>query len=105
INVGRNGVAAAGSFRPRRRSSLTSRSCNVPLARSTRPLASGLRAQRGAVLGAREGGGAGAPNRHHPAPPRRAVAGLNVEDTQPVAVERHRLAMSLEVAAGRAEVV
>src|SRR2546427_2890753 len=38
MNTGRNGAAAAGSLRPRSRSSLTRRSCNVPLARSTRPL-------------------------------------------------------------------
>ncbi len=45
MKIGRNGSASAGLEIPRRRSSLTSRSCSVPLARSTRPFAWGLLAQ------------------------------------------------------------
>ena len=42
-------------------------------------------------------GAAGAAELRQPSAARRAVAGLHVEDTQPVAVERHRLAVPLEV--------
>ena len=45
----------------------------------------------------------GAPALGEPGAALGAVAGLDVEDAQPVAVERHRLAVPLEVAPGRLE--
>lgn len=42
MNVGRNALAASISDNPRNRTSLTSLSCRVWLARSTRPLACGV---------------------------------------------------------------
>src|SRR5438552_16491431 len=53
MKTGRKGSAAAGVERPRRRSSLTRRSWSVPLARSTRPFACGLLAQRLSMLRSR----------------------------------------------------
>src|SRR3989449_6204095 len=47
----------------------------------------------------------GAAELGEPGAPLGAVAGVDVEDTQPVAIERHGLAVTLEVAPGRVEVI
>src|SRR5437016_2094122 len=47
----------------------------------------------------------GAAELGEPGAPLGAVAGVDVEDTQPVAIERHGLAVALEVVPGRVEVI
>src|SRR5439155_4012610 len=86
---------------PRSRSSFTRRSCRVPFARSTRPLACGLLAQRLSMLSSRSA----RPNWGETRPALGAIARLDVKDAQPIAVEGHRLPVTLEVAAGGAEVI
>src|SRR5216684_2878660 len=89
------------------RNSLTRRSCKVLLARSTRPFACGVLAQRMSMLSA---------CRERPncvMPPAFAGAGsaldcpggIDPKDAVLVAVERDRLTMRLEILAGRLEVV
>src|SRR6516164_5890932 len=70
---------------PARRSSLTSRSCSVPNARSTRPFACGLLAQRMSMFS--------------------SLSALHPKNAVLVAVERNRLAMRLEIAARRTEII
>src|SRR5437867_2128754 len=101
MNAGRNGAAATGSSSPRKRSSFTRRSWRVPLARSTRPLASGLRAQRRLDIERAQG----AAELREARATLGALAGAHVEDAQPIAVEGHRLPVLLEVTARGAEVV
>ena len=101
MKTGRKASASAGLEIPRRRSSLTSRSCSVLLARSTRPFAWGLYGAETVDVEVPQR----APELRAPGAALGAVAGLHVKDTVPIAVERHRLAVALEVAPGGVEIV
>src|SRR3954469_22341540 len=85
---------------PARRISLTSRSCRVPLARSTRPLAWGALAQMMSMFS----WSSARPNWVMPSPP---AASLRLTRNTPVLVrvERHRLAVALQVGPRGLEVV
>src|SRR6266478_3416222 len=107
MNPGSQAFAAAIDETPASRSSLTIRSCNVPNARSMRPFACGLLAQMMSMFSANSA----RPN--WVTPPAFAGAGsaagsvlaVHPEDAVLVAVERDRLAMLLQIGAGRPEVI
>src|SRR6266849_2772207 len=107
MNPGSHAFAAAIDDTPASRSSLTIRSCNVPNARSRRPFACGLLAQMMSMFSANSA----RPN--WVTPPAFAGAGsaagsvlaVHPEDAVLVAVERDRLAVLLQIGAGRPEVV
>src|SRR3954467_15699307 len=81
---------------PARRSSLTNRSCNVPNARSTRPLACGLLAQRISMFSSVRA----RPNCVAPSPPAASLAftpeHLSVYETSPELREREAFEEKLE---------
>src|SRR5882724_12666072 len=100
MNPGSHALAAAIDDTPASRSSLTIRSCNVPNARSMRPFACGAvgtndvdveRQQRTTKLGHTVAAG--------------SVFAVHPEDAVLVTVERDRLAMLLQIGAGRPEVI
>src|SRR5216684_8375751 len=107
MNPGSQACAAAIDDTPASRSSLTIRSCNVPNARSMRPFACGLLAQMMSMFSANSA----RPN--WVTPPAFAGAGsaagsllaVHPEDAVLVAVERHRLAMLLQIGADCPEVI
>src|SRR5213079_1666857 len=76
------------------------RSCNVPNARSMRPFACGLLAQMMSMFSANSA----ATELGHAVAPGSLLA-VHPEDAVLVAVERHRLAMNLQIGAGRPEVI
>ena len=92
MNDGISAFAASIVEMPSSRSSLTSRSCSVRCARSTRPLAAGVFAQIPSMLSSSRA----RPNCVWPSPP---VADLRFapEDTGLVTVERQRLAVTLQI--------
>src|SRR4029077_19530452 len=100
MNPGSHRFAAAIDDPPANRSSLTIRSCNVPNARSMRPLACGLLAQMMSMFSANSA----RPNWVTPSPPTSLLA-VHPADAVLVAVERHRLAVRLQIGAGRPEVI
>src|SRR5882672_9114919 len=99
MNSGANALPASIVEIPRKRSSFTSRSCNVLFILSTRPFACGELAQMMSMLSSVSA----RPNCVTP-PARRALV-VDAEDAMPVAVEGHRLAVALKIGAGRGEVV
>src|ERR1700694_4899799 len=96
MNPGSHAFAAAIDDTPASRSSLTIRSCNVPNPRSMRPFACGMFAQMMSMFSANSA----RPNWVTPSPPT-----VHPEDAVLVAVERHRLAMLLQIGARRPEVI
>src|SRR5205809_206261 len=100
MNPGSHAFAAAIDDTPASRSSLTIRSCNVPNARSMRPFACGLLAQMMSMFSANSA----RPNWVTPSPPAASLL-FDPEDAVLVAVERHRLAMRLQIGSGRPEVI
>src|SRR5436190_10095330 len=99
MNAGRNAFAAAIDAMPASRSSLTRRSCSVPKARSTRPLAWLELAQMMSMFSACSA----RPNWVMPSPPS-APGWLTRKTPCFVAVERHRLAPGLQISAGGVEI-
>ncbi len=100
MKPGSHAFAAAIVDMPARRSSFTSRSCNVPNARSTRPFACGLLAQMMSMFSS----DSTRPNCVMPIAAHR-VLGVHPENAVLVAVKRHWLAVRLQIGAGRAEVI
>ena len=91
MNAGSRALPSARVAAPASRNSLTSRSCKVLLARSTRPLA-GLELAQMCVQSPAELGHAVAAERARVVDPKHPML---------VAVERHRLAPGLQIGAGR----
>src|SRR5271156_2657382 len=100
MNPGSQAFAAAIDETPASRSSLTIRSCNVPNARSMRPFACGLLAQIDVDVQRQQR----APELGHPLTGGSVLA-VPPEDAVLVGVERDRLAMLLQIGAGRPEVI
>src|ERR1700716_1614859 len=90
MNAGRNALPAAMLSTPHRRISFTNRSCSVPLARSTRPLACEELAQMMSMFSACRA----RPNWVMPSPP---IASFLLTRNTLVGIERHRLAMALQI--------
>src|SRR5437667_10360250 len=102
MNPGSHAFAAATDDTPASRSSLTIRSCNVPNARAMRPFACGLLAQMMSMFSANSA----RPNWVTPLRSQgQALPPVHPEDAVLVAVERHRLAMRLQIGAHRPEVI
>src|SRR5690349_12642815 len=99
MNPGSHAFAAAIDEIPASRSSLTMRSCNVPNARSMRPLACGLLAQMMSMFSANSA----RPN--WVTVTAGSLLAVHPKDAVLVTVERDRLAMLLEIGAGRPEVI
>src|SRR3982751_1805674 len=108
MNAGRNALPASIVEMPASRISFTSRSCNVPWARSTRPLAWGALAQM--ILGCVGADDVDVQLIERPTELGHAVAARRVLAVDPehavlVGVERHRLAVALQVGPRGFEVV
>src|SRR5215468_7900373 len=99
MNAGRRALPSARVAAPASRNSLTRRSCNVLLARSTRPLAGLELAQMMSMLSACRA----RPNWVIPSPAKGAWM-VDPEDPMLVAVERDRLAPGLQIGAGGMEI-
>src|SRR5215467_5727488 len=100
MNPGTQAFAAAIDEIPASRSSLTIRSCKVPNARSMRPFACGLLAQMMSMFSANS---ARAKLGHSVTAG--SVLAVHSEDAVLVTVERHRLAVLLQIGAGRPKVI
>src|ERR1700720_1286269 len=99
MNPASHAFAAAIDDIPASRSSLTIRSCNVPNARSMRPFACGLLAQMMSMFSEQRA----TELRHSVAAG--SVLAVDPEDAVLVAVQRHRLAVLLQIGARRPEVI
>src|SRR5271170_3847200 len=99
MKTGSRALPSARVRAPASRNSLTSRSCRVLCARSTRPLAELELAQMMSMFNACNA----RPNWVIPSPPS-APRMVDAEDAMLVAVERHRLAPGLQVGARRIEI-
>src|SRR5215210_2264929 len=101
MNAGRKALPASIVEMPDSRISFTSRSCNVPLARSTRPFAWGAFAQMMSMLS----WSSARPNWvGHPIAARRVLP-VDPEHAVLVRIERNRLAVALKVGPRRLEIV
>jgi hypothetical protein len=100
MNPGNHAFAAATVDIPASRSSLTSRSCSVPNARSTRPFACGLFAQMIVDVQLRQ-----RTAKLRDALAAHRILAVHPKDAVLVAVKGNRLAMPLEVIARRPEVI
>src|SRR5215467_1287497 len=99
MNAGRRALPSARIAAPASRNSLTKRSCNVLLARSTRPLAGLELAQMMSMLSACR-----APAKlGHPVTAKRTWM-VDPENPMLVAVERDRLAPGLQIGTSRMEI-
>src|SRR5271166_2716746 len=99
MNPGSQAFAASIEDIAASRSSLTSRSCSVPNARSTRPLACGLLAQMMSTFNASSA------RELSDAVAGRRILAIHPEDAVLVAVKRNRLAMCFQVGTHRPEIV
>src|SRR5712691_12908766 len=100
MNAGRNALPAAIVSMPDNRISFTSRSCSVPLARSTRPLACEELAQMMSMFKRMQ-----SPAELGHAVTADRILAVDPKHTVLVGIERHRLAMALQISPCRCKII